>query len=111
LAPQQSDYDSKQVSGKNKQMGKIRNIGRSSSFVSIPSAPSTQERRDANNHEESHLPVIDVEALRTIRRIVLTIKERIAAGQESRPVLSAGDPRGATDTRSNCSKNTQEEKR
>jgi hypothetical protein len=78
-------------------MSKARSIGRNSSFVSIQSAPSTQKRRDANDHEESHLPVIDVEALRSIRRIVLTIKERIAAGQASNPGdghqrLSAGDP-------------------
>ena len=92
-------------------MSKVRNIGRSSSFVSIRSAPSTQNGRDAND-EENKLPVIDVEALRNIRRIVLTIKERIAASHESKPGLSAGDPSGAKDTRSNCSKNiNQEEKR
>src|SRR5262245_39212932 len=87
---------------------------RNLSFRSIPSASSTQKGRDANDHEESHLPVIDVEALRSIRRIVLTIKERIAADEESKPGhdhqrLSAGDPSGSTDTRSNCSKNTNQE--
>jgi hypothetical protein len=95
-------------------MSKARNIGRNSSFVSIPSALSTQKRRDANNHEEIHLPVIDIEALRSIRRIVLTIKERIAASQASNPGdghqrLSAGDPSSSTDARSNCSKNTNQE--
>ena len=95
-------------------MSKLRNIGGNTSFVSIRYAPSTQKRRDANDHEESHLPVIDVEALRSIRRILLTIKERIATGQASNPGdghqrLSAGDPSGSTDTRSNCSKNTNQE--
>jgi hypothetical protein len=95
-------------------MSEPQNRGGNLSFVSIRSGPSTQKRWDANDHEESHLPVIDVEALRSIRRIVLTIQERIAAGQESKPGhdhqrLSDGDPSGSTDTRSNCSKNTNQE--
>jgi hypothetical protein len=95
-------------------MSKSHSFGGNSSFVSIRYASSTQNERDANNHEESHIPVIDIEALRSIRRIVLTIKERIAAGQQSKPGhdhqrLSGGDPSSSTDTGSNCSKNTNQE--
>jgi hypothetical protein len=95
-------------------MGETQNTAGNLSFVSIRSAASTQNEQDANNHEENQIPVIDIEALRSIRRIVLTIKERIAAGQASKPGdghqrLSAGDPRGPKDTRSNRSKNTNQE--
>jgi hypothetical protein len=93
-------------------MIKTRNMGRNSSFVSIRSAPSTQNEQDANKYEENQIPVIDIEALRSIRRIVLTIKERIAAGQASNPGddhqrFSAGDPSGPEITRSNCSTTTK----
>jgi hypothetical protein len=80
LAPDQNE--SGQAASRRKRLGKWakhKTQPATYSFVSIRSAPSTQKRWDANNHEESHLPVIDVEALRSIRRIVLTINERIAA--------------------------------
>ena len=55
-------------------------------------------------------------ALRSIRRIVLTIKERIAAGQASNPGdgyqrLSAGDPSSSEAARSNRGEDRDGQKR
>jgi hypothetical protein len=96
----------RQVGEKVREMSETQNTGGNLSFVSIRSAPSTQKERDDTKHEDHHVPVIDVEALQSIRRIVLTVKERIAAGQASNPGdghqrLSAGDPNGSEAVRSN----------
>ena len=60
-------------------MSKVRNIGRSSSFVSIRSAPSKTYATNTHEHEKVERLVVDIEALRAISRIVRTIKARIDA--------------------------------
>lgn len=64
----------------------MRNIGSNTSSVSIRYASSSKGVSDANKIDQSNkVPVIDIEALRSISRIVLAIKERIAAAGETRP--------------------------
>ena len=59
-------------------MGTSANINSNSCFASIWYAPSSIVLPDASNHEKHEIPLIDIEALRTIKRLVLTIKEKIA---------------------------------
>ena len=64
-------------------MAKSRNIGGILSFVSIRKAPAQNVLSDTNEYEKADSPVIAIEALRTINRIVRAIKVRIE--QESLP--------------------------
>ena len=87
-------------------MRKSHKIGRNSSFVSIWKAPAIKVSPDANEHKKAPTPVIGIEALRTIHRIVLAIRERIDAaernkpGNDSRP-CPVGDPGGSRTISSN----------
>ena len=88
-------------------MSKSHKIGRNSSFVSIWKAPAGKESPDANEHKKDPTPVIGIEALRTINRIVLAIGEKIDARERTTPgndvqTGSAGDPRSSRITNSNC---------
>ena len=88
-------------------MSKSPKISRNSSSVSIRYAPSNKELPDANKYEPSEIPVIDVEGLRSIRRIVLTIKQRIAEAEQTKTGhdhqrLSARGPGGSKTDCSNC---------
>jgi hypothetical protein len=98
-------------------MSKSHKIGRNSSFVSIWKAPAGKELPDANEHKKAPTPVIGIEALRTINRIVLAIEEKIAAASErtksdngDQP-CSAGDPRSSRITNSNSGTDNNEEER
>src|SRR5215204_5403387 len=55
---------------KDKEMNNSQNTAINSSFVSIRYASSSKGLPDANKHETSKVPVIDVETLQSIRRIV-----------------------------------------
>jgi|SRR6476646_8593203 len=97
-------------------MSKSHKIGRNSSFVSIWKAPAGKESPDANQHKKAPTPVIGIEAHRIINRIVLAIRERIAASERTKPEngaqpCSAGDPRGSRATNSNSGKDNNEEER
>jgi len=95
-------------------MSNSRKIGRNSSFGGIRYAPSSKVVPNANEREETEIPVIDIAALRNITRIVETIKQKIAAGERNgsrnnSDTHAAGDPSGSTNTSSNCSENTNQE--
>jgi hypothetical protein len=87
-------------------MSKSHKIGRNSSFVSIWKAPAGKVSPDANEHKKAPTPIIGIEALRTIHRIVLAIQERIAASERTKPEngdqpCPVGDPRGSRTINSN----------
>lgn len=82
-----------------------------SSFASIRYAPSSIVLPDAIKDENAKIPHIDIEALRTIKWIVVTIKERIAAaesdsGNDYQP-SHAGSPSSAAPVGANRSTNSQ----
>src|SRR5947208_16839097 len=84
-------------------MNKSRSISGNSSFGSIRYAPLSKVLPDANKHEKAQTPVIHIEGLRSISRIVRAIKERIDAGERTRPGddtqrCLAGDPRSTIPT-------------
>ena len=56
---------------------------RNSSFVSIWKAPARKYATDASKDEKVQQPILNIEALRTIGRIVRAIQERIEDGQRS----------------------------
>jgi len=56
---------------------------RNSSTASIRKACSRKYATDTSQDEKVQQPILDVEALRTVGRIVRAIKERIEAGQSS----------------------------
>lgn len=58
-------------------MSKSRNISTNSSFVSIRYAPLKKMLSYTDENEKAQISGIDIEALRTISRIVQAIKERI----------------------------------
>jgi len=96
-------------------MSKLRNISTNSSFTSIRYAPLSKERSDANKREKGQIPVIDLEALRAIKRIVESIRERIDEAERSRTgndreSCCTGDSSGPETHRSNCSENPDREK-
>ena len=64
-------------------MAKSRNIGGILSFVSIRKVPAQNVLSITDEYEKADSPVIAIEALRTINRIVRAIKVRIE--QESLP--------------------------
>jgi hypothetical protein len=80
----------------------MRNTGSNSSFVSIRYASSSKELPDANKNERGKVPVIDVETLRSIRRIVESIKRRIDQDERDR----TGNDLQATRTRDSSSSQT-----
>lgn len=61
-------------------MSKSQNATSNSSLVSIWKPRSCSVLPDADKHEEDQTHVIDIEALRAIRRIVLVIEKRINSG-------------------------------
>ena len=64
-------------------MGKLKkthNISRNSSFVSIRKAPAQSHVTNTNKDEKVQTPILNIEALKTISRIVRAIKTRIDAG-------------------------------
>ena len=95
-------------------MNNSQNAAINSSFVRIRSCSSSKGVPDANEHEQSDAPVIDIEALRSISRIVLAIKERIAAGGGSRPNPDqrrfGGDESGSEADRGDRGENNHGEK-
>ena len=91
-------------------MTKSRSIGRNSSFINIRKAHSKNVLSDTNGHEKVEAAVIDIEALRAIRRIVRPIKQRIEAGEAAgAEKCPAGDLGGPGTTSPNCSQNTNPE--
>jgi hypothetical protein len=91
-----------------------QNVASNSSFVSIRYALSSKVLPDANEYEESQIPLIDIAALRSISQLVQSIKQKIAVGERSGPgndseTDAAGDRSGSTTTSSNCSKNINQE--
>ena len=64
-------------------MKKSRGRCRNSSFVSIRKAPVRKYGTNANEDEKTQTPILNVEALRTIGRIVRAIKSRIVPGTEA----------------------------
>jgi hypothetical protein len=56
-------------------MKKSRGRCRNSAFVSIRKAPVQKYVTDTNKDEKLQTPILDIEALRTIGRIVWAIKE------------------------------------
>ena len=61
-------------------MGKLKkthNISRNSSFVSIRKAPAQKHVTDANKSEKLQTPILNIQTLRTIGRVVRAIKDRI----------------------------------
>lgn len=95
-------------------MSKLRNIGGNTSFVSIRYASSSKVLPNANEHEKSQTPVIDIEALRNISRIVRCIQARIDAAERTSPGCNpqkcgAGDPSSSEDPSANrCQNNDRE---
>ena len=63
-------------------MKKSHNIGRNVSSVSIRYARSCNVVSDANENGKVRKQVINIDALRTISRIVLAIQQRIEAGSD-----------------------------
>ena len=97
-------------------MRKSHKIGRNSSFVSIWKAPAGKVLPDANEHKKAPTPVIGIEALRTIHRIVLAIREKIAASERTKPEngdlpCSAADPGGSRTINANSGTDNNEEER
>ena len=68
---------------------------RNLSFVGIRKAPAPTCATDTNQDEKVQQPVLDIEALRSIGRIVRAIKERIEAGQRS---ATGSDPEASRDS-------------
>jgi len=72
-----------------------RNDTRNSALVSIWEGPSQSCATDTNKDEKVPTPILNIEALKTISRIVRAIKARInvANGQHSQkdPATTAGD--------------------
>jgi len=73
---------------------------RNLSSISISKAPAQKCGTDTNQDEKPQEPILDIEGLRTIGRIVMAIKERIEAGQRSQTgsdpeTRDAGDNNGS----------------
>ena len=87
-------------------MSKLRDSGRISSVISIWEAPACKVSPNADQHKKAPTSVIGIEALRSINRIVLAIRERIEGsertklGNDAQP-CPAGDPRSSRTTNSN----------
>src|SRR5262249_21746085 len=85
-------------------MKKSRGGCRNSFFVSIRKAPPQKYATDTNKDEKVQTPILDIEALRTIGRIVRAVKVRIdlaANGQHNPKDIqdsAAGDASSATPT-------------
>jgi len=52
-------------------------------FISIRKEPAQKYATDAHQDEKLQQPILDIDGLRTIGRIVMAIKRRIEAGQRS----------------------------
>ena len=96
-------------------MSKSRSISRNSSLVSIRYAPLSKGQPNANEREEAPTPVIDIAALRNIRRIVETLRNRIDAGDGNTTGDGAqryppGDPGGPTNISSDRIKDINRQK-
>src|SRR5262249_42619322 len=84
-------------------MKKSRGGCRNSFFVSIRKAPLQKYATDTNRHEKVQTPILGIEALRTIGRIVRPVKVRIdlANGQHNPKDIqdsAAGDASSAPPT-------------
>lgn len=64
-------------------MKEVSNHGENLSSVSIRKAPARKYVTDTNQDEKVQQPILDIDALRAIGRIVRAIKERIEASQRS----------------------------
>jgi hypothetical protein len=58
-------------------MSQNHEICRSSSSGSIRKAPAQKYATDTNRYEKEQTPIIDIEALKTIARLVRSIKAKI----------------------------------
>jgi hypothetical protein len=58
-------------------MEQSRNTGGNSSSISIRKARSQKCATDTNEHEKLPIPILEIEALRTIGRLVQTIRAKI----------------------------------
>jgi hypothetical protein len=76
-------------------MAKSHSIRKNLSFDSIREAGSCNVQPDANKNEEIRKQVIDIDALRTISRIVLAIQQRIDAGNDTGTSAEPGSPRNS----------------
>jgi hypothetical protein len=90
----------------------MSNITGNTALTSITYAPSGGITRDASESEKVEKPVIDIEGLRGISRIVQTIRARIGSSERcdsgAEPQqYRAGDPSSAEITRSNRSTTTK----
>ncbi len=89
-------------------MAKTHNSGRKPSSVSIWDASAGKVSSDADETKKTPIPIIGIEALRNINRIVVAIQERLGTRQETRPgnddgrTSPEGDPGGPKTTSSNC---------
>jgi hypothetical protein len=89
-------------------MSNSQNRSTNSSFVSIRYPSSSKELSDAAKQlEQGRVPAIDLEALRSLKRIVETIRNRIDGaernddGNDSQP-FGAGASGGPKTDRANC---------
>ena len=80
-------------------MSQGHEICRNSVFISIRKAAAQKCDTDTSKDEKVQQPILDIEALRTIGRIVRAIKERIEAGQRSE---TGSDPEAGRDSRSSA---------
>jgi hypothetical protein len=80
------------------EMKMSRNNSRNSSLVSIRKAPLQNVLSDANRDEKAQTPGLDIEALRTIGRIVRAIRTRIveAEGGHRSDIRGDGGKEGCT---------------
>ena len=90
----------------------MSNITGNTALTSITYVPSGGITRDASESEKVEGPVIDIEGLRGISRIVQTIRARIGSSERcdsgAEPQqYGAGDPSSPETTRSNRSTTTK----
>jgi hypothetical protein len=86
----------------------MSNITGNTALTSITYAPSGGITRDASESEKVEGPVIDIEGLRGISRIVQTIRARIGSSERCNSgaepqQYGVGDPSSPETTRSNRS--------
>ncbi len=87
-------------------MSKPNTARRNSSFVSIRKRSLKNLLPYANGQEKDETPALDIEAVRTIGRVLQAIKSKIETGK-----ASSGNISGPATTGQNSSQNTHSEGR